>query len=168
MIPRYQRKEISKIWEPENKFDIWLKIEILICEALAEKGKIPNKSLQIIKKNAKFETSRIEQIEKEVKHDVIAFLTNVAENVGEDSRFIHKGVTSSDIIDTSLVLMCKESLSVIENYCSVALFNMNSEGWQTLHEEPKKILTKIITGALNNSRINVSKIITSTCNNLVS
>ncbi len=114
MIPRYQRKEISKIWEPENKFDIWLKIEILICEALAEKGKIPNKSLQIIKKNAKFETSRIEQIEKEVKHDVIAFLTNVAENVGEDSRFIHKGVTSSDIIDTAFSVQLKQSCIIIK------------------------------------------------------
>ncbi len=114
MIPRYQRKEISKIWEPENKFDIWLKIEILICEALAQKGKIPNKSLQIIKKNAKFETSRIEQIEKEVKHDVIAFLTNVAENVGEDSRFIHKGVTSSDIIDTAFSVQLKQSCIIIK------------------------------------------------------
>mgnify|MGYP001223271577 CR=1 FL=1 len=114
MIPRYKRKEISKIWEPNNKFSIWLEIEILICEALAEKGKIPKKSLMSIKKNAKFNSSRIDEIEKEVKHDVIAFLTNVAENVGEDSRFIHKGITSSDIIDTAFSLQLRQSCKIIK------------------------------------------------------
>ncbi len=115
MIPRYKRKEISEIWEAENKFKIWLKIELLICEALAEKNKIPKKSLAVIKEKASFNVNRIDQIEKEVKHDVIAFLTNIAENVGEDSRFIHKGVTSSDIIDTAFSIQLKQSCKILKD-----------------------------------------------------
>ena len=113
MISRYSRKEISKIWEAKNKFQIWLNIEILICEALNKYGKIPNSSLKKIKKKAKFDVERIDEIEKEVKHDVIAFLTNLAENIGEDSRFIHQGVTSSDILDTCLSVQLKQSLKII-------------------------------------------------------
>ena len=114
MIPRYSRKEISKIWEPKNKFKIWLKIEILICEALNKLGKVPTKSLKVIKEKAKFDEKRIDEIEKDVKHDVIAFLTNLAENIGEDSRFIHQGVTSSDILDTTLSIQLKESCLIIK------------------------------------------------------
>ncbi len=114
MIPRYSRKEISEIWKPKNKFKIWLKIEILICEALNELGKVPTKSLKVIKEKAKFDEKRIDEIEKDVKHDVIAFLTNLAENIGEDSRFIHQGVTSSDILDTTLSIQLKESCLIIK------------------------------------------------------
>ena len=114
MIPRYSRKEIRKIWEPENKFKIWLDIEISICEALEKIGVIPKSALKNIKTNASFNVSRIDQIEKEVKHDVIAFLTNVAENVGADSKFIHMGVTSSDIIDTALSIQLKQSSKIIK------------------------------------------------------
>ena len=114
MIPRYSRKEISEIWEPKNKFKIWLKIEILICEALNKLGKVPTKSLKVIKEKAKFDEKRIDEIEKEVKHDVIAFLTNLAENIGEESRFIHQGVTSSDILDTTLSIQLKESCLIIK------------------------------------------------------
>ena len=113
MIPRYSRKEISAIWEPKNKFQIWLEIEILICEALNRVGKIPSNALKNIKRKASFNVNRIDKIEKEVKHDVIAFLTNVAENVGKDSRFIHNGVTSSDILDTCLSVQLKQSLKII-------------------------------------------------------
>ena len=114
MIPRYKRKEISEIWEPSNKFNIWLKIELLICEALSQNGLIPKKSLKIIKERASFNIERIDEIEKEVKHDVIAFLTSVSEYVGPDSRFIHKGVTSSDIIDTSFSIQLKQSCQIIK------------------------------------------------------
>jgi len=113
MIPRYSRKEISAIWEAKNKFQIWLEIEILICEALNKAGKIPLNALKNIKRKASFNVNRIDKIEKEVKHDVIAFLTNVAENVGKDSRFIHNGVTSSDILDTCLSVQLKQSLKII-------------------------------------------------------
>ena len=114
MIPRYSRKEISEIWKPKNKFKIWLKIEILICEALNKLGKVPTKSLKVIKEKAKFDEKRIDEIEKDVKHDVIAFLTNLAENIGEESRFIHQGVTSSDILDTTLSIQLKESCLIIK------------------------------------------------------
>ena len=113
MIPRYSRKEISAIWSDKNKFKIWLDIEILICEALNRAGKIPSNALKNIKQKAYFDVNRINKIEKEVKHDVIAFLTNVAENVGKDSRFIHNGVTSSDILDTCLSIQIKQSLKII-------------------------------------------------------
>ena len=114
MIPRYSRQEISEIWKPKNKFKIWLRIEILICEALNKIGKVPTKSLKIIKEKANFDEKRIDEIEQDVKHDVIAFLTNLSENIGEDSRFIHQGVTSSDILDTTLSIQLKESCKIIK------------------------------------------------------
>ncbi len=113
MIPRYSREELQKIWLPNNKFKIWLDIEILACEAQHKLGIIPKNSLNIIKKKAAFEVDRIDAIEKEVKHDVIAFLTNVAENVGIDARFIHQGMTSSDVLDTCLSVQIKQSCKII-------------------------------------------------------
>ncbi len=104
---------MAKIWEPENKFRKWLDIEIAACEAWAQEGEIPKKSLAVIKKRAGFTISRINRIEKTVKHDVIAFLTSVAEHVGPDSRFIHKGLTSSDILDTALALQMREAADII-------------------------------------------------------
>ena len=127
MIPRYTRKIISDIWEPKNKFQIWLDIEILICEALCKKGQIPKKSLKSIKKNAKFNVNRIDEIEKDVKHDVIAFLTNVAENVGSDSRYIHKGVTSSDIIDTTFSIQLKQSCKIIKKELASLISTLKSK-----------------------------------------
>jgi adenylosuccinate lyase len=104
MIERYTLPEIAEIWSDQNRFSIWLKIETLAVEALAKAGIVPEKSLQVIKEKADFNVNRILQIEEEVKHDVIAFLTNVAEYVGEDSRFIHYGMTSSDVLDTALAV----------------------------------------------------------------
>ncbi len=106
---------MAKIWEPQNKFQKWLDVEIAACEAWAELGEIPKKSLATIKKRAKFNIKRIDKIEKKVKHDVIAFLTSVAENAGPDSRFIHKGLTSSDIGDTALALLMREAADIIIN-----------------------------------------------------
>lgn len=113
MIPRYSRPEMAKIWEPENKYRKWLDVEIAACEAWAELGEIPKKSLDVIKKKANFNIKRIDKIELTVKHDVIAFLTSVAEYVGPDSRFIHKGLTSSDILDTALALQMREAADII-------------------------------------------------------
>ena len=113
MIERYSRKEMSRIWEPENRFRKWLEIEILACEAWAKLGKIPQKALDTIKARADFDMQSIDEIEKTVKHDVIAFLTSVAEFVGSDSRYIHRGLTSSDILDTSLALLLREAADLI-------------------------------------------------------
>jgi adenylosuccinate lyase len=113
MIPRYTRPEMARIWEPENRFRKWLEVEIAACEAWARLGEIPPRSLNTIKKRARFDIKRIEKIEQRVKHDVIAFLTSVAENVGPDARYIHKGLTSSDILDTSLALLMREAADLI-------------------------------------------------------
>jgi adenylosuccinate lyase len=113
MIPRYTRKEMGRLWEPENKFQKWLDVEIAACEAWAELGCIPEKSLGIIRKNACFDVARIDEIEAVVKHDVIAFLTCVSEKVGPESRHVHKGLTSSDIVDTAQSLLMKEAAAII-------------------------------------------------------
>ncbi len=113
MIERYTRKEMGSLWEPENRLRKWLDVEIAACEAWCELGKIPQKSLAVIKKKAAFDVSRIDEIEAVVKHDVIAFLTSVAEKVGAESRYIHKGLTSSDIVDTALSLLMKEASDII-------------------------------------------------------
>ncbi|MDO9068984.1 MAG: adenylosuccinate lyase [Deltaproteobacteria bacterium] len=102
MIPRYTRPEMAKIWESENRFRIWLEIETLACEAQAELGVIPREVVPIIREKGNFNIDRIDAIEAEVKHDVIAFLTSVAEFVGPEARFIHQGMTSSDVLDTCL------------------------------------------------------------------
>ncbi len=102
MIPRYTRPEMAKIWEPENRFRIWLEIETLACEAQAELGVIPKEAVPVIRAKGNFDIERIDAIEAEVKHDVIAFLTSVAEYVGPEARFIHQGMTSSDVLDTCL------------------------------------------------------------------
>ena len=100
MIPRYTRKEMARIWEPENRFRIWLEIETLACERQAELGVIPKEAVAVIREKGNFDIERIDAIEAEVKHDVIAFLTSVAEYVGPEARFIHQGMTSSDVLDT--------------------------------------------------------------------
>jgi len=102
MIPRYTRPEMASIWEPENRFRIWLEIETLACEAQAELGVIPKEVVPVIRAKGNFDIQRIDAIEAEVKHDVIAFLTSVAEFVGPEARFIHQGMTSSDVLDTCL------------------------------------------------------------------
>ena len=102
MIPRYTRQEMANIWEPENRFRIWLEIETLACEAQAELGVIPKEVVPVIREKGNFDIARIDLIEAEVKHDVIAFLTSVAEFVGPEARFIHQGMTSSDVLDTCL------------------------------------------------------------------
>lgn len=113
MITRYTRPEMGKLWEPQNRFQKWLDVEIAVCEAWADMGEIPKDALKIIKKKAGFDIARIEEIEKTVKHDVIAFLTSVGEFVGSEARFIHKGLTSYDVVDTALSLLMRESADII-------------------------------------------------------
>ena len=113
MINRYTRPEMGSIWEDENRYAKWLDVEIAACEAMSEEGIIPAKSLEVIKEKAGFSVERIMEIEEETRHDVIAFLTNVAEYVGPESRYIHLGLTSSDILDTSFALLLKEAMNLI-------------------------------------------------------
>ncbi|MCH8326210.1 MAG: adenylosuccinate lyase [Bacteroidetes bacterium] len=113
MIARYTRPKMGKIWEDQFKYETWLKIEILVCEARAAAGDIPKEDVQTIKDKANFEVERILEIEETTKHDVIAFLTNVAEYVGPTSRHIHYGMTSSDILDTTLSYQMKEAGEIL-------------------------------------------------------
>ncbi|MFA5388547.1 MAG: adenylosuccinate lyase [Candidatus Omnitrophota bacterium] len=113
MIPRYSLPRMSAIWSEQNKFQKMLDVEILACEALTNLGKIPQKELKKIKSKAKFDVKRIEEIEKTTRHDVIAFLHNIAEYIGDSSRFVHQGLTSSDVLDTGLSVMMKESADII-------------------------------------------------------
>lgn len=113
MIERYSRPEMANIWELENKFKCWLDVELAVCRAHNKLGAIPDNDLKIIEKKADFDIKRINEIEEEVKHDIIAFLTSVAEYVGESSRYIHMGMTSSDVLDTALALQLKQANAII-------------------------------------------------------
>ncbi|MCS6807048.1 MAG: adenylosuccinate lyase [Acidobacteriota bacterium] len=113
MIPRYTLPQMGRIWTEENKFRTWLDVEIAVCEAQAEMGMIPAEAVHVIKQKAAFDVTRIHQIEQTVRHDVIAFLTNVAEYVGPEARFIHYGLTSSDVIDTANALLLKQAGALI-------------------------------------------------------
>jgi adenylosuccinate lyase len=113
MIERYTRPEMGAVWTDENKYKKWLEVEMAVCEAWARLGKIPGRALRDIKRRAGFSVSRIDEIEKVVKHDIVAFLSSVAEKVGPKSRYIHLGLTSYDIVDTALSLLIRESLGQI-------------------------------------------------------
>ena len=113
MIARYTLPEMGRIWTDENKYAAWLKVEIAVCRAWNKLGKIPDDDLAQIVGKAAFEVERIDEIERETKHDVIAFLTNVAEHVGPSSRFIHLGMTSSDVLDTAYAILLKDSADLI-------------------------------------------------------
>ncbi|MCH8319803.1 MAG: adenylosuccinate lyase, partial [Acidobacteria bacterium] len=114
MIPRYTLPEMGRVWSEENKFQKWLQVEIAVCEVLAEMGEIPQKELSQIQRKAGFSIDRIKEIEKVTRHDMIAFTTAVAEKVGPASRFIHFGLTSTDVVDTAQALQIKEASELIE------------------------------------------------------
>ncbi|MDZ7263725.1 MAG: adenylosuccinate lyase [candidate division KSB1 bacterium] len=113
MIERYSRPRMAAIWTDENKFQKWLEVEICVCEVQAELGLIPTAAVEQIRTRAQFNKQRILDIEREVKHDVIAFLTNVGENVGDAARYIHLGMTSSDLLDTAMALLLREAGEII-------------------------------------------------------
>ena len=113
MIPRYTCPEMARIWSEQNQFQKWLEVEILAAEALAQLGKVPKAAAARIRKKAGFKIARIRKIEKEVKHETIAFLSSVAESVGDDARFLHVGMTSSDVMDTALALQLKEAAALL-------------------------------------------------------
>jgi adenylosuccinate lyase len=113
MIPRYSRPEMARIWEPETRFRIWLEIETYAAEAMAKLGQIPKHAADAVKKRGGFDVARIEEIEREVKHDVIAFLTSVAEHVGPEARFLHAGLTSSDVLDTCFNVQLVQAADIL-------------------------------------------------------
>ena len=113
MIPRYSRPEMARIFSDENRFATWLRVELAATEVLVERGVVPPEAWAIIREKARFDVARIDEIEREVQHDVIAFVSNVAENVGAEGRWIHWGLTSSDVVDTALAMLMRDALVLI-------------------------------------------------------
>jgi adenylosuccinate lyase len=115
MVPRYSRKEMVDIWSDSSKYSIWLDIEVYALEGMELVGIVPKGTAEVVKKNATFDSKRIDEIEAEIKHDVLAFLTNISESVGPEARFIHQGMTSSDVLDTCLNIQLKKAGELIIN-----------------------------------------------------
>jgi adenylosuccinate lyase len=113
MIPRYSRPEMARLWSDENRFATWLEVEIAATEVLVERGTVPKDALAAIKAKARFDVARIEEIEKEVQHDVIAFVSCVAESVGPEGRWLHYGLTSSDVVDTALAILMRDACDLV-------------------------------------------------------
>ncbi len=113
MIPRYSRTEMAAIWESANKYKIWLEIEAHACDKQAELGVIPADAAKAVREKGSFDIDRIDEIERETRHDVIAFLTNLAEYVGDDARFVHQGMTSSDVLDTCLAVQLTQAADLL-------------------------------------------------------
>ena len=130
MIERYTRKEMAQIWEAENRFRIWLEIETLACEKQAELGVIPAAAVKTIREKGAFDIARIDAIEAVVKHDVIAFLTSVAEHVGPEARFIHQGMTSSDILDTCLSLQMVQACDELIQDLDMVLASIKERAYE--------------------------------------
>jgi adenylosuccinate lyase len=156
MIPRYSRPEMAAIWEPENRFRIWFEIEAHACDALAEIGVIPASAARAIRKNAKWDVARIDTIEKQTRHDVLAFLTNLAEHIGSDARFLHQGMTSSDVIDTALAVQLVEATDLLLRDIDAVMRALKKRVEQTLdvitigrshgiHAEPTSFGLKLAT-----------------------
>lgn len=154
MIKRYSREKIAKIWELENKFNKWLDVEIAACEAHVKLGNIPAEDVEIIKEKASFSVDRILEIESEIHHDVIAFLTCLAENIGPSSRFVHLGLTSSDVVDTAFTLLIQESgkillddidvfMTALKNKAIEHKFTLTMGRTHGVHAEPTTIGLKI-------------------------
>src|SRR5262245_48055208 len=113
MIPRYSRPEMASIWEPQTRLRIWLEIEAHACDAQAALGMIPQEAAKAVWERGRFEIARIDEIERETRHDVIAFLTNLAEHIGEPARFVHLGMTSSDVLDTCLAVQLARACDLL-------------------------------------------------------
>ena len=109
MIDRYASAEMTRIWSDENRFRIWQEVETVVCEVRADRGEIPAEAARAIRAKGGFDTARVLEIEQTVQHDVIAFLTSLAEHIGPESRFVHQGMTSSDLLDTSFALQILEA-----------------------------------------------------------
>ncbi|HDP25930.1 MAG TPA: adenylosuccinate lyase [Deltaproteobacteria bacterium] len=133
MIERYTRKELGRIWSDENRYQKWMDVEIAVCEAWERLGSIPRESLEHIKRSATFSVSRIEEIEEITRHDVIAFISCLAEHVGDDARYIHMGLTSSDVLDTAYALQLKESSLIITDDIRALMACLKKKAFEYKH-----------------------------------
>ena len=156
MIPRYSRPEMTAIWTAENRFRIWFEIEAHACDALAKLGVIPASAAKNVWKKGKWDIARIDEIEKVTRHDVLAFLTNLAEHIGEDARFVHQGMTSSDVLDTAFAVQLKQSADLLLKGLDTVLTALEKRVEETLdivtigrshgiHAEPTSFGLKLAT-----------------------
>ena len=127
MVPRYSRKEMVEIWSDISKYSIWLDIEIHALEGMEKVGIVPVGTAETVRKKAKFDSKRIDEIEAEIKHDVLAFLTNISETVGPEARFIHQGMTSSDVLDTCLNIQLKRAGELLLKDMDLLLSSIKSQ-----------------------------------------
>jgi len=127
MVPRYSRKEMVEIWSDISKYSIWLDIEIHALEGMEKIGIVPTGTAKIVREKAKFDSKRIDEIETEIKHDVLAFLTNISESVGPEARFIHQGMTSSDVLDTCLNIQLKRAGEILLKDMDLLLSSIKSQ-----------------------------------------
>src|SRR5205085_9858775 len=130
MIPRYSRPQMTSIWAPETRFRIWFEIEAHAMDAMAELGVVPKEAAAAVWERGAFEVERIDAIEAEVKHDVIAFLTNVAEHVGPEARFLHQGITSPDVLDTCLAVQLPRAADLLIEYMDRLLEAVARRAWE--------------------------------------
>ena len=178
MIPRYARPEMSAIWTPESKYGIWLEIETLAAEAMAEYGIIPADAAKAIRERGNFDVDRIDEIEREVKHDIIAFTTSVAEFVGEEARFLHKGLTSSDVLDTCLAVQLTRASDILLADMDALLESIKARAYEHkmtptigrshgIHAEPTTFGVKLATYyaefSRNKKRLEVAREEIATC-----
>lgn len=133
MIPRYSRPEMTRIWEPENRFRIWFEIEAHAMDAMAALGVVPKDAAEAVWQRGKWEIARIDEIERETKHDVIAFLTNLAEHVGPEARFVHQGMTSSDVLDTCLAVQLKQAADLLLDDLDALLAALRRRAYEHRH-----------------------------------
>ena len=178
MIPRYARPDMVDIWTPRSKYGIWLEIETLAAEAMAEYDMIPKEAAKAIRERGDFDPDRIDEIEREVKHDIIAFTTNVAEYVGEEARFLHKGLTSSDVLDTCLAVQLSRASDILLADIDALLEALKSRAYEHkmtatigrshgIHAEPTTFGVKLATYyaefARNRKRLETAREEIATC-----
>ncbi len=130
MIPRYSRPEMAALWTPEHRLSIMLEVELLACEAMEARGEVPTGTTAACRERARFDPARIDELEKTIKHDVIAFLTNVAEHVGEPARHLHKGMTSSDVLDTAFAVQLRDAGRMIRAELDGVLDALRDRAWE--------------------------------------
>ena len=130
MIPRYSREKMTAIWSQENKYQKWLDVEVAACEAMVKLGKVPAQAVETIKSKAVIDVARIDEIEKITKHDVIAFVSSLTEKIGEAGRFIHMGLTSSDVLDTALAVQLKEAAQMLLDDLDQLLAVLKRRAWE--------------------------------------
>lgn len=124
MIDRYTRPEMARIWTEENRFQAWLEVEILACEAWVKLGDIPEEDVKKIRENASFDIARIQEIEMETRHDVVAFTRAVSESLGEERKWVHYGLTSTDVVDTALSYLIKQANEILLKDIELSLIHI--------------------------------------------